>query len=301
MRQIGLCITLLAAGFVLGSAWGCVDSSQGLQPVDTQKVEALRTELAKAGDAGETDSTDPSLSPTGWATLKGTIKVDGTPPANPMLSITGNDRALCAPGGRNVPNELVVVGPDGGLANVIVFARRVPDKWVHEDAKEAPSEPLVFDQKECLFLDRAVPVHANRQIVIKNSDPTVHNTNIEGVANLTVSENSSIDFDFRGKTRNAPVEVKCNVHPWMISYMLPLKDNYFAVTGKDGKFEIPNLPAGVPLEFQVWQERVGGLDGGKYDNPNVEWKNRGRFIATLTPDKDEVLDLTVPASVFPAS
>ena len=84
----------------------------------------------------------------------------------------------------------------------------------------------------------------------------------------------------------------------MRSYMLPLKNGYFAVTGKDGKFEIKNLPAGVPLEFQIWQEVPGGL-GGATSNPNVRWKKqKGRFVVTLKPDTPEVLDLDVPASVF---
>ena len=44
----------------------------------------------------------------------------------------------------------------------------------------------------------------------------------------------------------------------MIGYLLPRKNGYFAMTDADGKFEIANVPAGEPLEFQVWHESGAG-------------------------------------------
>ena len=38
------------------------------------------------------------------------------------------------------------------------------------------------------------------------------------------------------------IPVKCNVHPWMKSYIAVFKHPYFAVTGKDGSFDLSNLP-----------------------------------------------------------
>ena len=40
-------------------------------------------------------------------------------------------------------------------------------------------------------------------------------------------------------------KVKCDVHPWMNAYVAVMTHPYFAVTGKDGKFSIPNLPDGT--------------------------------------------------------
>ena len=39
--------------------------------------------------------------------------------------------------------------------------------------------------------------------------------------------------------------IKCDVHPWMQSYMGVFSHPFFAVTGGDGKFTIANLPAGT--------------------------------------------------------
>jgi len=52
-----------------------------------------------------------------------------------------------------------------------------------------------------------------------------------------------------------------------------------AITGADGTFTIPKLPAGE-LEFQVWQERVGYLE-------TPSW-TRGRFTMTLEPGENDL-------------
>jgi hypothetical protein len=40
------------------------------------------------------------------------------------------------------------------------------------------------------------------------------------------------------------VRMKCDVHPWMFAYVGVVEHPYFAVTDKEGKFTIPNLPPG---------------------------------------------------------
>ena len=52
------------------------------------------------------------------------------------------------------------------------------------------------------------------------------------------------------------MKVGCNIHPWMGAYIVARKDPYAAVSDKDGKFEIKDLPAGKELEFRLWQENV---------------------------------------------
>ena len=60
--------------------------------------------------------------------------------------------------------------------------------------------------------------------------------------------------------------------------MVIRKNAYFAISGDDGSFEIPNLPAGVPLEFRVWHESVTFLDGVEVRSQKVK---KGRFVLAL--------------------
>ena len=62
----------------------------------------------------------------------------------------------------------------------MVYARA---KRVHESAapleKDNDLAPLVFDQKQCMFLTHVMACQVNQTIDVKNSDPGGHNTKID--------------------------------------------------------------------------------------------------------------------------
>ena len=93
-----------------------------------------------------------------------------------------------------------------------------------------------------------------------NSDPVGHNTNIAGggtaaTINATIPAAKSYAMYEPGGESPEPFAVSCSIHPWMSAQMIVRDSPYFAVTKPDGTFEIANVPAGVPLEFRVWQEK----------------------------------------------
>ena len=47
------------------------------------------------------------------------------------------------------------------------------------------------------------------------------------------------------------IPVKYNVHPWMRTYITVFKHPYFVVTGKDGSFDLSNLPPGAYTQPMV--------------------------------------------------
>ena len=52
--------------------------------------------------------------------------------------------------------------------------------------------------------------------------------------------------------------MRCNLHPWMHSYIAVFDHPFFAVTGKDGAFQLPSLPPGE-YTLEAWHERLGTL------------------------------------------
>ena len=170
------------------------------------------------------------------------------------------DQATCTSGGKAPLQETVIVDDGGGLANVAIYLRTA--SRVHESALAPTDSQALFDQKECVFLTHVFPLTLGQAMEIKNSDPVGHNTNIEGKNgfNQTIPSGQSLQFTPQ-KEEAIPVAVRCSIHPWMIAYMLPRKNGYYAVTGADGSFEIPNLPAGETLELQVWHESGTGPNG----------------------------------------
>jgi Carboxypeptidase regulatory-like domain len=52
------------------------------------------------------------------------------------------------------------------------------------------------------------------------------------------------------------IPVKCNVHPWMRSYIAVFKHPFFSVTSKNGAFDLSNVPPGT-YTVQAWHEKFG--------------------------------------------
>ncbi len=278
-------------------AAGC-DRHVSLGPVaDVATAKTIREAFLSGNTAGAEKAAKPMG--TGWATLRGTFVYDGTPPTMPPYNVT-KEPEICTINGAAPSQETLVVDPaTKGIKNVLIFLRDA--SRVNESA--APrTDSVEFDQKHCQFLTHVAALTVGQSLVIKNSDPTGHNTNIPNVGfNQLIPAGGAIPFKLQ-KEVTVPDKVSCSIHPWMLAYVLPRKDGYFAVSDAQGKFEIANVPAGEPLEFQVWHESGAaagnGLVGATPDAPDIKWTNRGRILVTLQPDEKKEVKVVVPPKSF---
>jgi hypothetical protein len=55
------------------------------------------------------------------------------------------------------------------------------------------------------------------------------------------------------------IRVKCNIHSWMRAFIGAVEHPYFAVTGRDGTFEIRNVPPGN-YAIEAWHETLGAQE-----------------------------------------
>lgn len=257
-------------------------------------------EAFTAGGAGGGGEAVAIATGTGWGTLKGKFVFDGTPPEMQPYNVNKDMEACTIDGKAPLQQTLLVDSSSKGIANVAVFVRSA--SRVHESAQAGEGE-AVFDQKVCVFLTHVFPLRIGQTMVIKNSDPVGHNTNIEGKNsfNQTIPVDASINFKPQ-KEEAVPVSVRCSIHPWMLAYFLPRATGYVAVTAEDGSFEIPNLPAGEDLEFQVWHESAAGPGKSLVlttpEAKEMKWSNKGRFKVKLGEDEVKEVSLTVPAAAF---
>lgn len=228
-----------------------------------------------------------TASAAGWGSLKGRIIVDGAPTMSPPLTI-GNNDPVCTM--AKPANEALVLGKDNALVNAVVYLRVPTGKTVeiHPDYAANLKVPVVLDNKGCSFRPHITLFQVGQKLVIKNSDPTGHNTNIAVFSfNQTVPANGQIEIT-PPKTAIAalPMPVVCNIHAFMKGHVLSLNHPYAAATGDDGKFEIKNIPAG-PNEFQFWSETGGYLKNVKLKGGTTDARGR----AKLTIPAGETLDL----------
>jgi hypothetical protein len=261
-------------------------------PVPDMAAAAKLRDVLKAGEAAGEAGQAAAATGTGWATLKGRFIFAGTPGEKKVL-VVDKDMAVCSKDGMKLYDQsLRVDAASKGLADVVLFVRKSS-----RVKNPVPTDQLLFDQKNCEFLSPVFAARVGQPVDVRNSDSVGHNTNISGSSfNQLIPAGEGTVYAPNAET-GMPVSVTCNIHPWMKAYAVFRKDGYVAVSAADGSFAIPDLPAGEPLEFQVWHARSAG--GLKLDRPELKWSPKGRFQITLQPDEVKDLGtLEVPAAAL---
>jgi plastocyanin len=202
---------------------------------------------------GATTATVPAAAaapPAGHAVIEGTVTLTGAPPV--MASTKRDADPFCAK--TPMKDEEVVVGPGGGLANVVV---RVTDGATgHYDP---PATAASLDQSACMYRPRVQAIVAGQMISIRNGDQTLHNVHgYKGPSTLFNQAEIPGLPPIARKVGDAGdvLKFKCDVHPWMTGYVLVNSNPFFAVSGPDGHFKITDVPPGK-YTLTAWQERYG--------------------------------------------
>lgn len=110
-------------------------------------------------------------------------------------------------------------------------------------------------QKDKKFSPHILAIETGTVVDFPNLDPIFHNafSNYDGtifdVALYPPGSSRQVRFD-----RPGIVRVFCNIHPSMSAVIVVVDSNYFATTGRQGRFSIPNVPTG-PYEIHFFHER----------------------------------------------
>src|ERR1700687_2256981 len=137
--------------------------------------------------------------------------------------------------------------------NIAVYVDVIPDKKF-----DAPKDHVVIDQRKMTFVPRVVAVQQGTTVDFLNSDSVGHNVywpSVSGNKKLahnlgTWPKGEKKPFQFNDV---GTASLLCNVHPEMSGYVVVVPTPYFAVTDKDGTFEIKNIPAGK-YTLKTWSE-----------------------------------------------
>ncbi len=192
------------------------------------------------------------------ATLTGKVDFSGTKPVEKTIDMSANPACARAHAGAPQKSEEVVVNGNGTLKNVFVWVKAgLPDKqW------PVPSTPVELAQKGCMYGPHVIGVMANQDIKITNDDPTNHNIHPLPKINQEWNQSQPPKGESLIKKfarEEVMIPVKCNVHPWMRSYIGVVNSPFYAVTGDDGTFTIKGLPPGK-YTIEAWQEKYGTKD-----------------------------------------
>jgi plastocyanin len=155
--------------------------------------------------------------------------------------------------GLQVPNESLLVGPRGGLQNVVVTIPRA-----RGEKMASPSKSLVLDNRNCAFVPHVQVAPVGSEILLLNSDPILHDVHARQVSETLFNEGLPTWRQVKKRlTRPGLITIQCEVlHTWMSAYIVVTSSLYFAVTDEKGEFVIEGVPAGI-YEMKVWHEKLG--------------------------------------------
>ena len=185
-----------------------------------------------------------TLSVANAADITGKITLKGTPPPAVELADVKNNADCSKFHTEPVMTKHFIVGANGELANVVVALKGVPAKPGGESAA-----PAKMDQKNCLYSPQILAIQTNQKLLIKNSDPVSHNVHtLPLVAGNPEKNNGQAagqpDLTFTFAKPENFLKFKCDIHGWMFAWVSVFDHPYFAVTDKDGKFTIKDVPPG---------------------------------------------------------
>ena len=210
--------------------------------------------------------------------ITGVITLKGTPPPE-VPNTYVMDEPTCGKLHTTTPtSHHYIVGANGGLANVVV---QLKGNGINGKSTGASATPVVMDQKGCLYEPQILAVQTGQKVMIKNSDPVAHNVHVNPTASENNQPNNSptqmpnaADVAMTFSKPEIFMKFQCDSHTWMFAWVTVVDSPYYALTGKDGKFTIKDVPPGeytiVALHRKVAptgveQKVTVTADGGKAD------------------------------------
>jgi hypothetical protein len=195
------------------------------------------------------------VDPATAAVVLGKISFHGAPPKRQPIDMESDATCQKLHAGHPAYDETVLVGKGGGLANAFVYIQSGLEGKTFEPVKD----PVLLDQHGCMFVPHVIGIRNAQPLEIKNSDDVSHNIHPIPQRNFEWNEQQSPgtpDRVHKFARQEIMIPVRCNVHQWMHAYIGVVENPYFAVTGPDGRYQLPNLPPG-DYTVAVWQEKLG--------------------------------------------
>jgi len=176
-------------------------------------------------------------------TITGVVTTAATTPRPLRVTM---DMKVC---GTQLPDESIVVGPGGVLANAVVSLTGVKVTTPYP-------EPSVVNEK-CRFLPRVQLARPGAPTKTTSHDPLLHTTNAQQDGGRTLF---NVGLPVPGMVVTRPlngvglVRITCNTHTWMRGFIV-VTEEMAAVSGADGRFTLTGVPPGT-YELKVWHESL---------------------------------------------
>jgi hypothetical protein len=195
------------------------------------------------------------------------------------------------------------VGPEGLFRDVVVFVEGIERGKPFADFKTPRIEAM-----DCRFLPFVNVVRNQHEVTVVNMDPAMHDIQAYETSHLgprvlfnvplpispryprTAGLSANFHKHYQGTPMTQTVKMskgrrvflmQCGFHAYMESWGLAVENPYYAITDKEGRFAISDIPPGK-YKVVIWHPYIGGA---KEYEIKVEPKGRA------------TLDVRIPAPV----
>ena len=185
------------------------------------------------------------------ADITGVVTFKGTPPPEadygPKMTEASPDCAAMYDPAKMPTTHFYVVGPERlELADVVVSLKNVTGK----------STGASSAARGAYWIKKAASTHrrfsrSRRGRKSSSKIPTTASTTSIASRPCRATKNptrcrcpAARDLTFTFPQPEPFLKFQCDVHPWMFAWVSVIDSPYFAVSGKDGKFTIKNVPPG---------------------------------------------------------
>jgi hypothetical protein len=234
------------------------------------------------------------ISVTDGGTISGTVKWSGPVPRALDFPVT-KDPQICQPDGKKtVSLDRLILGPEGGVANTIVYLKNVSAG----KALELPEQRRHLDQRRCRYIPHILLVPEKAELQMQSSDATLHTIHMDGAASYNLPFPFPNQISSRKMSMPGLVNLRCNGgHVWMNAEMMVVPHPYYAVTDESGRFEFTNVPPGT-YQIVAWHE--GWALAGKeqaFDVLTQKAVQRPVFTEPKTWEKSVTLNANQPTTI----
>lgn len=187
------------------------------------------------------------------ATITGVVRFFGNKPKRKRVDTSADP--LC---GKLSPKLYVedALIRNGRLANVVVYLKGEP---IDTFSFEAPTATAVLTHTKCRYEPHVLGIREGQALAIVSKDPTHHNTHpntrLNAEWNRTQAPGAE-PFIVRFPLAELFIPVKDNQHPWERAYLGVFSHPFFAISQRDGSYQIGGVPPGH-YKLVAWHERFG--------------------------------------------
>jgi plastocyanin len=160
-----------------------------------------------------------------------------------LLDLGAADHVLADDAGTGSIKGEITANGVRSPEDVVVYIESIPGE------QKPPDAPAAMNQKKLVFLPHVLAIVKGTTVKFQNGDPLLHNVfwsasddgsyPTKNLGTWGQGDSRTFTFDTLGS-----VVLLCNIHAEMEGHIVVLQNPFFAVVGKDGVYEIKNVPSG---------------------------------------------------------